>query len=313
MESAAKPNPPLPQPGQLPPLLPSPHAARDLRVDMRLDLAAGTRINQQHGIEFTSARPHESPGFLPTDAPPLTRFSGTSLTYQPAQAFDITLGGRVQQSVHSSGIIPSETFSHSVTLGSTPHPDTRVELRLRDEMRVHQIGPASETQALGLNLSQRLPGTPLRLSLNPEFGTTETTSPLAIDSADTTRLSGNLAWEIAPAATWSLGSQVESTQSSTLATERQRLSSGVQFRPNSDFGLSVATEYGETRRDQPGIDPSLAGDPERDLRLRLSPSLSISDDITARMDIDFGLRDSPASTDWGQGGGGISLSIGGRF
>lgn len=299
--------------GQLPPLLPAPNLARDLRVDMRLDLGAATRINQQHGVEFVAGQPDDAPASIPVDTPPLTRFSGTSLTYQPADAFDITLGGNIHQSIHPSGMIPSAAFTHSLTLGSTPRPETRVEIRMRDEERVQQIGPISETHALGLHLSQRLPGTPLRLTLSPELGTTDTLSPSGTDASDTTRLAGGLTWEITPAASWSLGSQIESNESESQASEKQKVTSGIQYRPNSDFGLAVATEYGETRRHQPGTDAAYTIDPERDLRLRLSPSFSLGEDITARMDIDLGLRDSPSSPDWGQGGGAISFSIGGRF
>lgn len=291
----------------------APDPARDLRVDLRLDLGASARVNQQHGIEFVTDRPNGFAGSTPTDAPPLTRFSGTSLTYQPFDAFDITLGGRVQQSVHPSGIVPSEAFTHSLTFGSTPRPETRVEIRVRDEERLQQLGPTADTQAIGLHLTQRLPGMPLRLTLAPEVGTTDTTSPAGSDTSDSRRLAGGVAWDFAPNATWSIGSQVEHAESTSLTTERQKITSGVQFRPASDFGLALATEYGETRHDQSGTDGTYTSDPERDLRLRLSPSLSLGADITARMDIDLGLRDTPTSDAWAESGGAISFSIGGRF
>lgn len=315
VDSAERASPPAPVPGVLSPALDAIETDRDLRVDLRFDIGPTAHIAQQHGIEFVAGRAGilPDPGLAPSESPPLTRFSGSTITYRPLQAFDITLGGRVQQDVQPSGSVPSEVLTHSLALGSTPHPDTRIEFRARHEDQVRENIPATDTQAVGLNLVQRLPGTALRLTLAPEVGVADTTSPIGADASDTARLATQVAWDISPMATWSLGSQFEAAQSETLATERQRLTSGVQFRPAADFRLALTTEYGETRRGGVGSGAPEPQDPERDLRLRLSPSMSLGSDVTARMDIDFGLRDSSQAGAWSEGGGAISFSIGGRF
>lgn len=287
--------------------------ARDLRANLRLDLSDMAHVDQQNGIEFVTMHSPVNFGLATNEAPALAHFSGTSLTCRPISAFDVTLGGRVQQQVQSSGTVPSEAFTHSVTFGSTPHADSRIELRLLTEDRILYAGPKTDTQTAGLSLNQRLPGTKLRLTLAPEVSQAETTTLGAPEMTDVGRLAGGLSWEIAPGTTWAIGSQFENSQSASQLTERQRITSGIQLRPAQDFGLALATEYGETRNEatRPGnvYDPA----PDRDLHLRLSPSLSLGKDVTARVDFDMGLRDSPQSDDWGQGSGAVSFSIGGRF